>query len=496
LKDGLPSDDREFDAQTLEKAVHYLFLRLGPRDAMLECCDLISLKELLRREWDETDIDYRTSELEEAVNRVIELSSTPNYAIGYPKILSAREVIHRLDSLEWALGTDRLAQKIDFLLDYHRNESVWSWLESMLRLFIGYLYIHFTSYLPSKILKSFEEAFSRRITNTALSGKERSDEYTPLESGLNRMVNQLEASYPHYREVLLYQQRLVEIIEKSRRYGDTLTRRADRNEISDYLNQMALSELGTSFNELCFSSAAGLEQDCLIGQVLWSLEFFFQEGELPEERDNRRGTNQEILESIREPKKRDKRRKELEVEENRIQESKKDWVEQLQNESWRDFGRLSPLETVDLTVFSQITELHQASIAHKAVKSLLGDFADGSIREVQALLKKAKKVVCSLQPEMPRIIVILGDGADNYGNYGVWFADRFGSRRPETSKCLEWACFSSEIDLESFQQLALIPPRIDDNGPEYLIDPVIYPLEQIEAYWQSRASLREYDCGE
>lgn len=480
LKDQL--HDREFDAQTLETAIHYLFLQFGPKNAMLECCDLPSLEELLRVEWHETDIDYRTSELEEAVDRVIELSSTPNYTIESPKTLSAREVTHCLGCIEWALGRGRNAQEIGLLLNQNRNGSVWSWVESMLKLFMGYLFLHFTSYLPNEILKSFEGTLNKGPVEPALSSESHSDEYTRLETGLNRLVSQLGAGHPRYLEVLVFQQRLSETIEKSRRYGDTPAHKAERNEISDYLNQIALCELSRSFNELSSSSAISIKQDYSVGQVFQSLDFFFRNGELPGERAKRRGIYQEILENIQDSKERDERCKELEVEENGIRENKKDWVEQLQNECWRDFGRLSPFESVDLAVFSRLTDLYQNPIAHKAIESLLCNLVDGEIREAQTLLKEAKKIVSCLKAEMPRVIVILGTGTDNYGNCVVWFVDRLGNRRPETSECLEWACFSSEIDFEPFQQMAMIPPVTDDTKSKCLIDPVAYPVKQVESF--------------
>jgi hypothetical protein len=49
---------------------------------------------------------------------------------------------------------------------------------------------------------------------------------------------------------LSFEQQLWENINLTRRYGDTDDRRARRSEIIDYLNQLALREIGRSFNDL------------------------------------------------------------------------------------------------------------------------------------------------------------------------------------------------------------------------------------------------------
>ena len=53
-----------------------------------------------------------------------------------------------------------------------------------------------------------------------------------------------------YSEILVYQARLSENIANSRRYGDNHDLKSDRFSIIEQLNQLALSELGISFNEL------------------------------------------------------------------------------------------------------------------------------------------------------------------------------------------------------------------------------------------------------
>lgn len=78
---------------------------------------------------------------------------------------------------------------------------------------------------------------------------ETEDIYASYERGLKRLL----ASLPNQAaimEALSYEQQLLENINLTRRYGDTDDRRARRNEIIDYLNQLALREIGRSFNDL------------------------------------------------------------------------------------------------------------------------------------------------------------------------------------------------------------------------------------------------------
>jgi hypothetical protein len=76
------------------------------------------------------------------------------------------------------------------------------------------------------------------------------DNFSRHETGLSRLLAQLGENHPRYADALVYQQRLSENIEQTRRYGDTEARRADRAEIIDRLNEVALASLGVSFIEL------------------------------------------------------------------------------------------------------------------------------------------------------------------------------------------------------------------------------------------------------
>ena len=70
------------------------------------------------------------------------------------------------------------------------------------------------------------------------------------------MLAQVGPDHPRYSEVLVYQQRLTENISRARRFGDTNLRQADRAEIIDQLNELALATLGISFNKLCQEATA------------------------------------------------------------------------------------------------------------------------------------------------------------------------------------------------------------------------------------------------
>ncbi len=78
-----------------------------------------------------------------------------------------------------------------------------------------------------------------------------SDVYSPYEAGLRLMLHKLGRDHPSYSETLVYQQRLTENISQARRYGDTDTRKSERAEVIDRLNELSLAVLGLSFNELC-----------------------------------------------------------------------------------------------------------------------------------------------------------------------------------------------------------------------------------------------------
>lgn len=77
------------------------------------------------------------------------------------------------------------------------------------------------------------------------------DIYSSYEAGLRRLLNRIERDHPRHSDALAYQHRLKENIAQSRRYGDTDTRRAERTEIIERLNELTLSVLDITFSELC-----------------------------------------------------------------------------------------------------------------------------------------------------------------------------------------------------------------------------------------------------
>lgn len=77
------------------------------------------------------------------------------------------------------------------------------------------------------------------------------DTLSSYEIGTQRLLAQMGRNHPRYLEALGYQDRLRDNIDRSRRFGDTSLRKADRAEIVEQLNELSLSETGISFNEMC-----------------------------------------------------------------------------------------------------------------------------------------------------------------------------------------------------------------------------------------------------
>jgi tetratricopeptide (TPR) repeat protein len=75
--------------------------------------------------------------------------------------------------------------------------------------------------------------------------------FSSYRRGLDQLLNWLGKDHPKYSEALMLQSRLLENMEQAQRYGDTENRRADRAQIIDALNQLALKELDTDFVSLC-----------------------------------------------------------------------------------------------------------------------------------------------------------------------------------------------------------------------------------------------------
>lgn len=80
------------------------------------------------------------------------------------------------------------------------------------------------------------------------------DSFSSYEIGMHHLLTQIKKNHPRYLEALGYQDRLRDNISRSRRFGDTNLRQADRAEIIEQLNELSLSVIGISFNELCQGS--------------------------------------------------------------------------------------------------------------------------------------------------------------------------------------------------------------------------------------------------
>jgi len=77
------------------------------------------------------------------------------------------------------------------------------------------------------------------------------DIFSSYERGLEELLKRLGEDHPRYAEALTLENRLRENIVQARLYGDTETRRAERAQIVDALNQLTLGTVGVSFKELC-----------------------------------------------------------------------------------------------------------------------------------------------------------------------------------------------------------------------------------------------------
>ena len=77
------------------------------------------------------------------------------------------------------------------------------------------------------------------------------DIYHQYEAALNRLLEDIPEKHPRRSDALVLKQRLHENIARTRRYGDTEAHRAERTQILDALNQLALETTGKSFNDWC-----------------------------------------------------------------------------------------------------------------------------------------------------------------------------------------------------------------------------------------------------
>lgn len=78
--------------------------------------------------------------------------------------------------------------------------------------------------------------------------------------GLNALLQRLGRTHGRYEDVLVYQARLLENIQKLDRYGDSESLRAERMEILDRLNSLTLETLNRTFIELSTTGDDGDER--------------------------------------------------------------------------------------------------------------------------------------------------------------------------------------------------------------------------------------------
>lgn len=77
------------------------------------------------------------------------------------------------------------------------------------------------------------------------------DIYASLERGLEKLQKAMGQDHPDYADFTASEQRLKDNIKRSRRFGDTQNRQAERVEIIEQLNRIARSTLNITFNSLC-----------------------------------------------------------------------------------------------------------------------------------------------------------------------------------------------------------------------------------------------------
>jgi len=76
------------------------------------------------------------------------------------------------------------------------------------------------------------------------------DAFTPYEQGLRELRRRLGAGHARLQTFLNYEHRLQANVRWVQEYGETPTLRAERNQIVDRLNALALETCGRSFNEM------------------------------------------------------------------------------------------------------------------------------------------------------------------------------------------------------------------------------------------------------
>ena len=87
------------------------------------------------------------------------------------------------------------------------------------------------------------------------------DVFEPYLIALDALLERLGRDHASTADALVYQQRLQENIERTRRYGDNENRRSERSEIIEPLNRLCNEALGVDFNTLVRQAQPKPEQD-------------------------------------------------------------------------------------------------------------------------------------------------------------------------------------------------------------------------------------------
>lgn len=82
------------------------------------------------------------------------------------------------------------------------------------------------------------------------------DRYTHYEMGLNELLRRIAPGHAHYFDMVNCKQQLQEHIERCRHAGESDALLQERAEMIDHLNNLALSALGLSFEDMCMQLAA------------------------------------------------------------------------------------------------------------------------------------------------------------------------------------------------------------------------------------------------
>lgn len=100
----------------------------------------------------------------------------------------------------------------------------------------------------------FLPALGRALRYDLAHGSNRAagvDRFTCYETGMNALLARLGQVPSGYSEALIYQQRLRENIDNTRRHGDTPELQAERSRLVEQLNRLTRQTLQLSFNTLC-----------------------------------------------------------------------------------------------------------------------------------------------------------------------------------------------------------------------------------------------------